>query len=128
MCIQPSTSTASEGQSSSGTQTGLTDKKKQSLDLKGQWRNYIADDVALLRKLAYLSTQWYTKGGLIHTLILSQYISSSSYCGLDVRGSPPFIEREMMKFVMEKTDQNELPPNAGYALNGGKVDNLYTYV
>ena len=56
----------------SGTQTGLTDKKKRPLDLKGEWRNYIADDVALLRKVAYLSTQWYTKGGLIHTLILIQ--------------------------------------------------------
>ena len=47
---------ASEVQSSSGTQTGLTDKKKRPLDLKGEWRNYIADDVALLRKVAYLST------------------------------------------------------------------------
>ena len=69
---------ASEVQSSSGTQTGLTDKKKRPLDLKGEWRNYIADDVALLRKVAYLSTQWYTKEGLIHTLILTQYISSST--------------------------------------------------
>ena len=64
---------------------------------------------------------------LSHTHTLTHTVIRST-CGPNVRGSPPVTEREMMKFVMEEADQNELPPNEGYALNEGKVDNLYTYV
>ena len=34
----------------------------------------------------------------------------------------------MMEYAMNETEQNELPPNEGYAPNEGKVNNLYTYV
>ena len=61
----------------------------------------------------YLATTFVYSLSLAHTLTVS-----SGTCDPVMKESLQFIESEVIKFVMEETDQNELPPNGNWAQCG----------